>query len=535
MTYRLLLVENDPGDARLFREMLRDHGHVDDDVDHVVSVAAAREQLERHRYDVVFLDLGLPDAQGLEALDAVLASGADVPVVVLSGQTDERLGIRAVAAGAHDCLVKGHVHGEVLARVIHYAVSRHSAIVAARQASARAAAAEARLEATQASRAELEREVVQRREAQQGLERTLARLQAMRSIDRAIIANVDVAPMLHAVLHEGASLLQADAAAILVADAEAGTLERVAQYGAPLFASEAGPVAWDDPIVEAAQLHGAATLDLDGAIPPAGGRAARLWRAGFRAYRALPLVARDELLGMLEIASFRRLPAGPDWRAFASGLADQAVVAIESDRLQTRLVRATVDLASAYDTTLVGWSRALDLRDRETEGHSRRVTVASVALARVLGLGEEAVAHVRHGALLHDIGKMGVPDRILHKRGPLDQEEWAVMRQHTTFARDLLSPIAFLRPAIPIPYGHHERWDGSGYPEGLAGDAIPLEARLFAVADVFDALTSDRRYRRAWSVDQALTYIEAGAGSSFDPEVVRAFLDVQAQRRARLS
>jgi putative nucleotidyltransferase with HDIG domain len=181
-------------------------------------------------------------------------------------------------------------------------------------------------------------------------------------------------------------------------------------------------------------------------------------------------------------------------------------------------------LAESYEHTLVGWCRALDLRDRETEGHSARVTELAVRLARRMGLSGEDLEHIRRGAMLHDIGKIGVPDAILHKPGPLGDDEWAVMRRHPEFAYSMLAPIEFLHPVLDIPYCHHERWDGSGYPRGLTGDQIPLAARIFAVVDVWDALVSDRPYRTAWSRKQAATYLRAHAGGLFDPDVVHAFL-----------
>ncbi|HMQ30473.1 MAG TPA: HD domain-containing phosphohydrolase [Chloroflexaceae bacterium] len=183
-------------------------------------------------------------------------------------------------------------------------------------------------------------------------------------------------------------------------------------------------------------------------------------------------------------------------------------------------------LLQAYDATLAGWSAALDMRDRETEGHSRRVTELTVRLARALGLGGEELEHMRRGATLHDIGKLAIPDAILHKPGPLSEEEWTVMRRHPQLAHDLLAPIGFLRQALDIPLCHHERWDGSGYPRGLAGAAIPLAARIFAVVDVWDALTSDRCYRPAWAPRRARAYLAEQAGRLFDPWVVAGFLAI---------
>src|SRR5690606_14620254 len=202
---------------------------------------------------------------------------------------------------------------------------------------------------------------------------------------------------------------------------------------------------------------------------------------------------------------------------FLAVLAVQAAIALSNAKLFDDLERSNIELRLAYDTTIEGWSRALDLKDEETEGHSRRVTELAVQLAARLGLKGEELVLVRPGALLHDIGKMGVPDRILPKPGKLDPDEWEVMKSHTTLARDMLHGIPFLRSALDIPYAHHERWDGTGYPRGLRGEEIPLAARLFAVVDVYDALTSDRPYRAAWPRARALEYIRDSAGSHFDP------------------
>ncbi len=199
-------------------------------------------------------------------------------------------------------------------------------------------------------------------------------------------------------------------------------------------------------------------------------------------------------------------------------------------QVEARLVAEQLNqnLRAAYDETIEGWARALDLKDEETAGHSQRVTDLTVELSRRMGIAEEELEHIRRGALLHDMGKMGVPDSILLKPGALTADEWAIMKRHTQYAHDFLYPIEHLRPAIDIPYCHHERWDGSGYPRGLAGTAIPIGARIFAAVDVFDALTSARPYRPAWTRDDALAHITAGKGAHFAPDVVDAFLKISA-------
>jgi len=193
---------------------------------------------------------------------------------------------------------------------------------------------------------------------------------------------------------------------------------------------------------------------------------------------------------------------------------------------RTKLQEAHSQLLDAYEATIEGWSRAMDLRDRETEGHSQRVAEFTMRMAIASGMSPEELVHVHRGALLHDMGKLGVPDSILHKPDTFTDEEWAIMRRHPQLAYDMLYPVEYLRPALDIPYCHHEKWNGSGYPRGLKGDEIPLAARLFAVVDVWDALTSDRPYRRAWANENALAYIKEQSGKHFDPEIVNLFFRV---------
>jgi len=198
---------------------------------------------------------------------------------------------------------------------------------------------------------------------------------------------------------------------------------------------------------------------------------------------------------------------------------------------RAKLREANAQLLNAYEATIEGLSHALDLRDRETEGHSRRVTEVTVKLAQALNFSEEEILHMRRGALLHDIGKIGIPDSILHKPDSLTEEEWTNMRKHPQFAYDMLSPIEYLRPALVIPYSHHEKWDGTGYPRGLKGEEIAMSARLFAIADVWDAVTSDRPYRAAWTEEQAAAYIREQSGKHFDPQVVELFFKVVEETR----
>lgn len=212
-----------------------------------------------------------------------------------------------------------------------------------------------------------------------------------------------------------------------------------------------------------------------------------------------------------------------DIRVSTKGGDEIADLAQSFNKMVSSLGRSEKDLISAYEKTIEGWSKALELRDEETQGHTQRVTELTIKLARLMGIDEEKIIDIRRGALLHDIGKIGVPDGILLKPGPLNKEERKIIEKHPVFAREMLKKIEFLYTAMDIPSFHHERWDGKGYPTGLVGQEIPIAARIFAVIDVWDALTSDRPYRKAMAYEKAFALIENDSGTHFDPEVVAVF------------
>jgi HD-GYP domain-containing protein (c-di-GMP phosphodiesterase class II) len=245
----------------------------------------------------------------------------------------------------------------------------------------------------------------------------------------------------------------------------------------------------------------------------------------------VPLVFDGKVKGMLNIVG-RNLTKKdvPTMQAFAN----QIAVALENARLVNRLQSAHDELETAYQATLEGWVKALDLRDEETEGHSQRVTETTVQLANFMGINQIQLPHIQRGALLHDIGKMAVPDNILRKPGPLDETEWKTMRQHPVTAWHWLSRIQYLHSALDIPHRHHERWNGSGYPDGLMRDEIPMSARVFAVVDVWDAMSSDRPYRKAIPKKQVLQHIGEQAGLLFDPQVADAFMQFHSEKKGEL-
>jgi PAS domain S-box-containing protein len=371
------------------------------------------------------------------------------------------------------------------------------------------------------------RDITERKQAEARAQRHLERISALRIIDATITSSRDQRITLHVLLEQVMTQLAVDAADILLLKAPTLTLEFAAGRGFRTTALQHTRLRVGEGYAGRAALE-RCTVRV-GDIMKGGGaisRAAHLENESFIAYFGTPLIAKGEVKGVLEV--FHRGPLDPDdeWLAFLETLAGQAAIAIDSLELFEGLQRSNLNLALAYDVTLEGWSKALDLRDKETEGHSGRVTELTLRVARAMGMGDEELAHVRRGALLHDVGKLGIPDSILLKPGALTEEEWAVMRKHPTYTWEWLSPIDYLRPALDIPYCHHEKWDGSGYPRGLKGKAIPLAARIFAIVDVWDALRSDRPYRPAWPEEKVLDHLRSQAGIHFDPQVVEVFLRV---------
>lgn len=370
-------------------------------------------------------------------------------------------------------------------------------------------------------------DVTERVRAEQRLHLHLRRLRALRTIDRAIISSLDMRAVLDILLEQVTLHLHVDAASVQLLDPHTQTLTFAAGRGfqslpmqpMTLSAGEgyAGRVAFDRRLLFIADLRQEYPETFTSPI---------LQREAFVTYCGVPLIAKGQVKGVLELFHRSRLDPDQDWFDFLETLAVQAAIAIDSVALFEAMQRSNAQMVLAYEATIRGWAHALDLRDRETEGHSQRVTELTVQLARAAGLSDEQIAHIRRGALLHDIGKLGIPDAILRKPEPLTEEEWAIMRKHPDYAYMMLSPIEYLRPALDIPYCHHERWDGTGYPRGLKGEQIPLSARLFAVADVWDALQSDRPYRTRWKREEALEYIRSQAGKHFDPDVVELFLKV---------
>ena len=611
----VMMIEDNPGDARLIREMLSEPSGPRFDLLCCGRLSEAVTALAEGAFAVILLDLSLPDAQGLDTLARLQQHAHDQPIIILTGLDDEAVALSAVRLGAQDYLVKGQVDGIALRRVIRYAIERKHAdealfeernllrmlmdnlpdaiyfkdsqgrfthvsrararslglgdpalaigktdfdfftedharrALADEQAVMRSAEPlinieqrdtllDGRVAWVSTSKLPLRdqrgrivgtfgtsHDITERKRAEERIERQLAHLGALHDIDIAITGAADVRVVLGTVLKHAIGQLGVDAATILLLDANTLALEFAAgrgffnsalkHTGLRLGSGYAGQAALEGSIIQVPDLLES---------PDGLARSTLLAAEGFVFYCAAPLKAKGHIIGVLEV--FHRTPLHTDreWLEFLEALSTQAAIAVDNAQLFDRLERSNLQLSLAYDATIAGWSRALDLRDKQTEGHTQRVSEMTVRLARGVGIDEAALVHVWRGGLLHDMGKIGIPDAILLKPGQLNKDEWAIMRQHPQIAYDMLSPIVYLRPALDIPNYHHEKWDGTGYPHELKGEQIPLAARVFAVVDVWDALLSDRPYRPAWPREKALTYVREQSGKHFDPQAAAAFL-----------
>lgn len=366
-------------------------------------------------------------------------------------------------------------------------------------------------------------------------QKRLAELGALHTIDMAVTSSYDQTNTFEVLLQQTTESLGVDAAAILLINEDHLTLEYSYRYG---FLSSDGlenkfqiDECLAGEVVRKAEI--AQYLDLAGIDPQ------KLSRLGcdeenFIAYIGAPLVLDGHVIGVLEILNRTVLRPDKAWLRFLELITGQAAIAVSHSNLIHEIQSANKELLQAYDATIEGWSQAMDLRDKETEGHTQRVSNLGMQLAERVGLRNDEIVQFKRGALLHDMGKLGVPDQILLKTGALSAQEWVIMKQHPVFAYQMLSSIEYLKPALDIPYCHHEKWDGSGYPRGLQGEQIPIAARIFSLADVYDALTSDRPYRPAWTHEAALDYIRQESGKHFDPNIVPIFIELIKERDAVL-
>jgi len=368
-------------------------------------------------------------------------------------------------------------------------------------------------------------DITENKRAEDQIQQQLKHMAALRAVDMAITASMDLPLTLRVLLEQVTAQLKVDAASVLLLEENTQQLAYAAGQGfitnairdvrLPLGRGFAGQVALQRKLIRVDDLR---NQDV-GVFPPR-------WidNERFTAYIGVPLITKGMVTGVLEI--FQRSPLGSDpaWMNFLESIANQAAIAIDNARLLKNLQTANLDLTLAYDATIEGWAHALELRDGETEGHSHRVAAMTVALASEMGLRGDDLMHIRRGSLLHDIGKMAIPDAILKKQDRLTEKDWEIMRMHPIYSVQMLSSIDFLRPALSIPQAHHEWWDGTGYPRKLKAEEIPLAARIFAVVDVWDALIYSRRYREGWEKEKVIQHIQSLSGKQFDPQVVEKFL-----------
>ena len=495
--------------------------------------------LRKEKIDAFLLDVVMPGESGLKMVPKINEESPDSAVIIMTGFASTDTAIEAIKVGADDFIRKPLQDMELL-HALKKAIDKKALLLENAKMTEDIRISKETLQRAHdelekrviertaelsASNKALKLEVIERKAAEEKTRHHLEQIAALRSIDKAIAGSFDLGKTLNIIVEQIISQLKVDAATILLYKPHLEILEYAAGHGFNTQAlqytslavgnSYAGQAALERRIVHISDLR----KNGEGFK-----QSEHFNKEGFISYYGVPLIAKGFLKGVLEVFLRNVGEHHQEWVEFLEALAGQAAIAIDNATMFENLQSANINLTLSYDETIEGWSRALDLRDKETEGHSQRVTELTMKIVRILGVSEAEQAHIRRGALLHDIGKMGIPDSILLNPGALDAEEWEIMRQHTTFAYELLSPIDYLRPALDIPYCHHEKWDGTGYPRGLKEEQIPLAARIFSVADIYDAMCSERPYHPPWPEETVLEHIRSLAGSHLDPKLVKVFL-----------
>lgn len=487
---RLLIVEDYPDDAELMVMRLEEEGF-SPEWQRVETEAEFIKALETEP-DLILADWALPQFSGMRALELLNEVNLDIPFILVSGSVGEEAAINALHLGASDYILKDRSKrlGQAVRRTLD------------------------------SRRYQKEKE-----DAETELKKRLVELESLYKISNSLRIADTLFGMLKILLYETLKALNTNAGAIWIYQDSVGILLAAETSGWYSSYKEeclkpgegiVGKVYSSGKPYVAKDYHTESQTSnkLMEKVPQGWGGA------------CIPIYSADKALAVIDVSVPHPREITEEDLKLLYSISEMAGIAMQRITLFEELQASEAALVSAYDETIQGWAKALELRDQETEGHSERVTEQVIIIARKMGIQEDKIIHIYRGALLHDIGKMGIPDTILLKPGPLDDREWEIMRQHPTYAYELLSPISYLESALSIPYCHHEKYDGSGYPRGLAGEEIPLEARIFAVIDVYDALISDRPYRLAWSKEDALKQIKKESGSHFDPQVVKYFIEI---------
>lgn len=354
-----------------------------------------------------------------------------------------------------------------------------------------------------------------------------SRLGALIGVGRTINSSLGLERVLEEVMDSLIELMRAERGFLMLRESDGHLKERIAR-GIDHSNLDEESFKVSRTIVDKVVTTGEAILTTNAQEDPRFENQVSVAAYQLRSILCAPLKIKSRLIGVIYVDNRARAGIFQERElGLITAFSDQAAVAIDNAQLFEDLKASNEELQKAYKATLEGWVHALDLRDKETEGHTQRVTTLTERLARSMGVDEDDLVHIRRGALLHDIGKMAIPDSILLKPGPLTEEERELIKQHPVLAYQMLEKIEFLRPAIDIPRYHHEKWDGTGYPDGLRGESIPFAARIFPVIDVYDALVSNRPYRNALPSEEVREYIKADSGKHFDPQVVDAFMQME--------
>ena len=370
------------------------------------------------------------------------------------------------------------------------------------------------------------RDITERIDIETKLQNRMHWLNALHTIDTAINSSFDLKLTYQVLLEQVIALTKMGAASIILLDPDLSSKQLIASSGFYSPDNNLRSIVHDDPLPVKAALERKLTSIKNEEIEASDLQSVEFFKKeGFQSYSAVPLIVKGNVKGVLELFARENNEIDFETTSFLETIAQQAAIALESAQNFDRLQKSNQELLQAYDDTLAGWINFLDLRDEETKGHTMRVLGSTLKICNVFGFNSEEQMHIRRGVLLHDIGKVGIPDSILNKPGPLTDDEWVIMKKHPEYAYQMLYPIEYLRPALDIPFCHHERWNGKGYPRGLKGKEIPLAARIFSIVDVYGALNSNRPYRKAWKKEDIVNYIRENSGIFFDPEIVERCLE----------